>query len=135
MTINRQFKRYFVVGGFSYICEMLALLIVHDVIGLSSVESVAISFWVGFVIAFVLQKYVTFKNHDHRTHILARQLGIYSLLVAWNYFLSLIVVRLLDKHLSVFIIRTLVIIVIMAWNYFIYKRLFKTNPEAATPYA
>ena len=62
LKIDRAF-RYLLVGGLAYIFEIFSIFILKS-IGLSSVEAVAISFWIGLVAAFILQKYIAFQNFD-----------------------------------------------------------------------
>ena len=119
--------RYLIVGGAAYLIEMAALYGLRHGLGLSPLRSVAISFWIGLVIAFLLQKLITFENYDRRAHVLAKQSVIYGVLVAWNYGFSLILVELLDESLSVFIIRTLAIAIVTSWNFFIYVKLFESS--------
>ena len=126
-VIKPQLIRYLLVGITAYVCEMVTLFGLHDGAGLSPVRSVAISFWVGLVIAFILQKLVAFQNYDRRSHILATQVLVYGLLVGWNYAFTLLAVKLLEGSLSVFVIRTLVIVVVTGWNFAIYSHLFKTR--------
>ena len=123
--IGNQITRYIFIGGFSYLVEMGCLFGLHDGLKLNATLSVAISFWVGFIVAYVLQKFITFKNTDRSRQAVTNQLLGYSLLVGWNYLFTLIVVGLLDQFVSVFILRTLVVLVTTVWNYVIYKKLFK----------
>lgn len=117
--------RYLVVGAVAFVIEMSALFILHNVLKFSSVTSVAISFWVGFAIAFILQKMVTFKNYQKSAKALSKQLVFYTILVSWNYVFSLSVVALLSENFSVYALRTGTIIVIICWNFIIYKLIFK----------
>ncbi len=120
---NRVF-RYLFVGGFSYLVEMACLYGLHNGLGLSPTISVAISFWVGFVVAYLLQKFVAFENHDRSKKAVARQLIGYSFLVGWNYLFTLVVVGLFEHMTSIFIVRTIVIIITTLWNYAFYRVLF-----------
>ena len=121
--------RYLIVGGSAYVIEMAVLYGFRDGIGLSPVKSVAISFWFGLIIAFVLQKYITFENREKRMHILGFQVALYGSLVAVNYLITILAVKYFSKHYSVFEIRTAVIALSTIWNYVVYKRwLFKTKP-------
>ena len=127
--LRSRLVRYLIVGGSAYLMEMAVLYGLHDGIGLSPVKSVAISFWFGLVIAFVLQKFITFENHEKRMHIIGFQLALYGCLVAVNYLITLLAVKYLSNHYSVFEIRTAVIALSTIWNYVVYKRwLFKTKP-------
>src|SRR5438105_15530666 len=116
MSMDHRLVRYIVIGLTAYSVEMTSLYICRHLFDLKPVVAVAISFWVGFVVAFVLQKLVTFKNHEKTPHILGGQLLRYSLLTLWNYGFTLIAVKLLQHNVSVFIIRTAVIGVITTWN-------------------
>lgn len=118
-------QRYIIVGSTAYLFEMATLYGLRIGLGFSPLKSVAISFWVGFIVAFLLQKIVTFKNHEKHARAIAKQLAGYSLLVGWNYGFTLVSVRLLSGTLSVFVIRTLVIMIITSWNFVLYRILFK----------
>ncbi|HUP26407.1 MAG TPA: GtrA family protein [Candidatus Limnocylindrales bacterium] len=118
---------YVLVGGFAYLMEMGSLYYLVHVTGLSPLRGVAISFWVGFAIAFIMQKLLTFKNYDRRPAAIMRQLLLYCLLVAFNYGFTLLAVKWLSATVSVFVIRTLVIGMITCWNFVIYHFIFKPS--------
>ena len=122
--LTPRLTRYIVVGGSAYLIEMATLFGLKDGAKFSSIKSVAISYWVGLIVAFTLQKFITFKNHDRRVHILAKQILIYVLLVLFNYLVTLGAVKLLSPRISVFIVRTMVIALGTIWNYFIYGLMF-----------
>jgi putative flippase GtrA len=128
VRLGSQLKRYLLVGGSAYLIEMACLYSLHHVLGLSSIASVAISFWVGLVAAFILQKWVTFQNYDKRARVLASQILTYGLLVVWNYAFTLLAVKLFSS-ISVIIVRTVVILIITSWNFIIYKSLFGNSIE------
>ncbi|HEY5267854.1 MAG TPA: GtrA family protein [Candidatus Saccharimonadales bacterium] len=123
--LNSKLIRYIIVGGTAYLVEMATLFGLKDGAKFSSVKSVAISFWVGLVVGFLLQKIVTFKDHDRRVHILAKQILMYACLVLFNYVVSLIAVKLLTPKLSVFLVRTMIIALGTFWNYSFYHLLFQ----------
>lgn len=123
--ISNQIARYIFVGGFSYLVEMGSLFELHNGLKLNATLSVAVSFWIGFIVAYLLQKFVAFKNNDRSRSTVTKQLFGYGLLVGWNYLFTLAVVNLLAQFVSVFILRTLVILLTTTWNYVAYKRLFK----------
>jgi len=127
--LKNRIVRYFVVGVSAYALEMAVLFGLHNGIGLSPVESVAISFWFGLVIAFALQKFITFENHERGIHILGTQIVIYACLVTFNYLVTLLAVKHFSKNYSVFEIRTAVIALGTVWNYVVYRNwLFKAKP-------
>ena len=120
--------RYLIVGGFAYVVEMGVLYCLQHVFRLDSVLAVGISFWIGFVAAFLLQKYVAFKHHDKRPRVVVRQLAVYSALVAWNYAFTLLIAHFFSAYASIFVLRTIVILIVTVWNFAVYRRLFKEQP-------
>ncbi len=123
--IRVRFMRYLVVGASSYVIEMGSLYVLSRTFGLSNLAAVAISFWVGFIVAFVLQKWIAFENHEKTAHIVTKQLAAYGTLAAWNYGFTLAVVAVFSPVASVFIIRTVAIVIISLWNFSIYRIIFK----------
>jgi len=116
--------RYIAAGGVAYLAEMMSLALLLFVFYTTPLAAAAIGFWVGFVVAFVLQKYVAFQDSRHQRRVLVTQVVLYSLLVLWNYAFTLGMVALLTPALSVFVVRTAAILLISIWNYVIYRRLF-----------
>ncbi|HSX46801.1 MAG TPA: GtrA family protein [Patescibacteria group bacterium] len=121
---ERLIIRYGLVGGIAYAMELLTLFGLKVGLGLSPVHAVAISFWVGFVIAFLLQKIIAFENHEKTPHIVGKQLVLYGLLTVWNYGFTLLAVDLFQHHASVFVIRSCALALIVCWNFAAYQRLF-----------
>lgn len=126
--LSRDFKklagRYLLVGITAYLIEMGVLYFFRQVLHLGPLLSVAVSFWVGFAAAFVMQKLITFENYARSASTITKQLGGYGLLVLWNYGFTLLAVHAFSRLTSVFVIRTLAIAVITSWNFAIYKHLF-----------
>jgi putative flippase GtrA len=117
--------RYLIAGGCAFVIELGSLYLLKHGFHLSDVYAVALSFWIGFLVAFGLQKWFAFENHEKQPHLLVRQLIGYSGLVAWNFGFTLLMVKLLQGTLSVFVSRTIAIVIITSWNYTVYKVLFK----------
>lgn len=126
---KNKLARYIVVGGVAYLIEMGALYALRTLLRLDGVLAVAISFWVGFAAAFLLQKYVTFQHKDARAKVLARQLAFYSVLVGWNYIFTLAVAHYFASVASIFVLRTVVILIVTTWNFAVYRWVFKEQGE------
>jgi putative flippase GtrA len=124
---SKNLLRYLLVGSIAYIIEMGALFLLHDVFKYGAVKSAAISFWVGLCIAFLLQKFITFQNYSRRRAVLLKQLTAYSGLVVLNYSFTLLIVDFFSKSISVFILRTVAIIIITCWNFLIYGKIFNIS--------
>lgn len=107
---------------------MLALLIYG--LKMTSVLAVGISFWLGFLIAFVLQKLIAFKNTDRSKKTVARQTLLYSGLVGVNYLFTLAFVAIFGPILGTIVARTIALIITTGWNYVIYSKLiFRSKNE------
>jgi putative flippase GtrA len=125
--LNTNLRRYIVVGGMAYLTEMAVILFFKKIIGLNNVESVAVSYWFGLVVAFLLQKIVTFGNLDKRLHIVGKQMVMYAVLVGFNYALNLLAVDIFAKNSNVYLVRTLVIIFCTLINFPAYKVIFRNK--------
>lgn len=120
--------RYVFVGGLSYAIELSLLLSLVYLLHLNEPTAITISFAVGLMIAFVLQKLFAFKNNEKSAKAVGRQSIYYTLLVIFNYFFTLIFTSVLSPLVGIAVARTLALIITTFWNYFIYKKvIFKQN--------
>lgn len=127
IILNNKIFRYILVGGFSYFIELCVIVICKYAFGISDVYSVAISFWIGLVVAFVLQKLITFKEKSKGKKVV-KQSVLYILLVLFNYIFTLAFVGLLSSITYVVIARTIALIITTSWNFLLYnKYLFKSE--------
>ncbi|MDB5179813.1 MAG: putative rane protein [Candidatus Saccharibacteria bacterium] len=126
---QHQIIRYLFIGGLSYAIEISVLFSLNQILHIQPTISVAISFWVGFIVAYTLQKIITFQNKEKSRRAIAKQLIGYSLLVLWNYTFTLLVVEFFHNNIPVVILRTMVIIITTLWNYALYKVLFKATTK------
>ena len=122
--------RYIFIGGISYLIEVALLALLLYSLKLSAVAAVAISFWIGFILSFLLQKLIAFKNTDSSKKTVARQSVLYSLLVAVNYLFTLAFVAALGPLIGTIVARTIALIVTTGWNYVVYSKfIFKGKDE------
>jgi putative flippase GtrA len=121
--------RYILVGGTAYIIE-ISFIYFLIYLGIHEIIAVAVGFWVGFIVAFFLQKIFAFRNKAKSIKHVAKQTILYSILVAVNYIFTLLTVSLLSPVVGLLIARTIALLVTTIWNYFIYKELiFKQQKE------
>ncbi|HEY5153037.1 MAG TPA: GtrA family protein [Candidatus Saccharimonadales bacterium] len=121
--------RYLVIGGGVYVLELLVIVIAQH-LGASAVLSVGLSFWIGLVVSFALQKLVTFGDKRMHRRVLLPQILAFSLLVLFNFGFTLLVTKLLSPALPAVLTRTLALGVTTIWNFYLYKtRIFKTADE------
>lgn len=122
--ISNELKKYLVVGILVYLFELLVIFIALQM-GSNSVFAVGLSFWLGLIVSFGLQKVITFG--DKRTHhkILVPQIVAYSILVLFNFGFTLAFTAVLDSYLPAAVLRTLALAITTIWNFYLYKtRIF-----------
>jgi putative flippase GtrA len=123
--------RYIVIGGTSYVIELTVLLILAKLLHLNPVLSVGISFWVGLIMSFFLQKFFAFNNKTLKAKHLLWQSVMYGALVLVNYLFTLWFVGLFNSVMGLIGSRTIALIITTFWNYFVYKYvLFPTTSSS-----
>jgi len=123
--------RYIVIGGTSYAIELAVLLILAKLLHISPVLSVGVSFWVGLITSFFLQKFFAFNNKTLKAKHLLWQSVMYGALVLVNYLFTLWFVGLFNPVVGLVVSRTIALIITTFWNYFIYK--YVLFPTANSP--
>lgn len=127
MKVSKTLKRYILIGLTVYAFELL-VLIVADWQGASPLLAVSLSFWLGLIVSFLLQKLVTFKDKRMHKKIVVVQFLAACVLVLWNYLFTLAVTSLLKNVLPPAVTRTLALGTTTIWNFYIYKtRVFKNS--------
>jgi len=120
-------SRYLMVGVSVYALELL-VIVVAQYLGASAVLAVGLSFWIGLIISFVLQKVVTFGDKRTKHQVLVPQLAAFSLLVLFNFGFTILVTKLLISLMPAVITRTLALGMTTVWNFYLYKtRIFKLD--------
>lgn len=120
-------RRYLIIGVSVYLFELLVIAVAQW-LGANNVLAVGLSFWLGLIVSFMLQKLVTFQ--DKRTHhkVLIPQLVAFSLLVLFNFGFTLLVTQLFIGILPAAATRTAALGITTIWNFCLYKtKIFKTN--------
>jgi putative flippase GtrA len=118
-------RRYLIIGGSVYLLELLVILVAQS-LGASAVAAVGLSFWIGLIVSFGLQKTITFGDKRLHSRVLVPQILAYCLLVAFNFGFTLIVADLLSATWPAVVTRTLALGITTIWNFYLYKtRIFK----------
>lgn len=125
--LSPHMRRYLIVGVSVYLFELLVIVIALKG-GASNVVAVGISFWLGLMVSFFLQKLVTFGDKRMHHRILLPQLIAVTLLVLFNFGFTLLVTKLLQSFVPAVITRTLALGITTIWNFYLYKtRIFTTD--------
>lgn len=130
-TMKRPAHRYVIIGGSVYILELITIVVAQS-LGASSLFAVGLSFWLGLVVSFVLQKLVTFSDKRVHHKVLIPQITAFSLLVLFNFTFTLLVTKLLSPALPAVVTRTIALGITTIWNFYLYKtKIFKIDSESA----
>ena len=115
--------RYILIGGTSFVIEIGVLYLLIHYMTLPAVAAVAVSFWIGLIVSFVCQKYLAFQDNNTSKKRFLKQSVTYGLLIAINYFFTILFVSLCDDILGVYVARTAALIITTGWNYIIYAKI------------
>ena len=127
--LQRPGYRYLLIGGSVYVFELLVIVVAQQ-LGASAVWAVAISFCLGTLVSFFLQKLVTFGDKRMHHRILIPQMIATAVLILWNLGFSVLLTKLLQHQLPAVVTRTLALAITTIWNFYLYKtRIFKTGSE------
>ena len=121
--------RYIIVGGSVYVLEII-IIVVAQRLGASAVVAVGLSFWIGFMVSFALQKLVAFGDKRMHHRILLPQIILTAALVLFNFGFTILLTKLFVHTFPALITRTIAIGITTLWNFYLYKtRIFKTTEE------
>jgi len=129
LDFKRPGIRYLFIGGIVYVFELLMIVIAQK-LGASSTVAVAISFWLGTVLSFGLQKFVTFGDKRVHHKVIVSQFVAVCLLVLFNFGFTVLVTKLLSPPLPAVVTRTIALAITVIWNFYLYKtKIFKMPAE------
>lgn len=120
-------KRYVGIGLSVYAFELVVIVIAQNR-GASPVAAVALSFWLGLLVSFGLQKMVTFSDKRLHHKVLVPQILAYSALVLFNFGFTLAFTNVLQNIIPAVMCRTLAIGMTTLWNFYLYKTHIFKNP-------
>lgn len=113
-------RRYLFVGVSVYLLELIVIFIAQTA-GLPALIAVGLSFWIGLIVSFLLQKFVTFGDHRRQHKVVAMQLLAVTLLVLLNFGFTLLVTSLTAPWIPAFLSRTIALGITTLWNFYLYK--------------
>lgn len=116
--------KFLITGGTAAFVEFVLFYILHGVYGVNPLVSQTISFLVGFVISFVVNKLWVFGSTGNTKHELLK----YCVLAVINIILSNIVVYLLLSLGVVFWMTKIIVMAMVAtWNYLLFQKIIFTS--------
>lgn len=129
--LKRPGMRYLIVGGSVYVLELIVIVLAQK-LGATPVEAVALSFLIGLVVSFLLQKIFTFGDKRMHRRIVIPQLIAVIALVLFNLGFTVLVTRLLQDVLPAVVTRTLALATTTIWNFYLYKTRIFTQANDKT---
>jgi putative flippase GtrA len=112
--------RYVIVGGCTFAFELAVILVArHE--GVGAVWAVALSFWLGLLVSFVLQKLITFGDKRVHHKVVLPQFGAFAALVSFNFGFTVLMTYLFQHVMPVLVVRTLALLITTIWNFYLYK--------------
>ena len=127
LDLKKPFHRYIVIGLSVYIFELVVIVVAQHY-GASAIVAVGLSFWLGLLVSFALQKLVTFSDKRMHHKVLIPQVVAFSLLVLFNFGFTVLVTKLLQHVVPAVITRTIALGLTTIWNFYLYKtRIFKQD--------
>jgi putative flippase GtrA len=120
--------RYLLSGGLAFSIDYLGFLILFYVVGVLAPLSSGISFSLGFMLSFMLQRYWVFQTKETQTKFIKKELYIYGSLAVFNLFVTSYGIKLLnDLGFEPFFGKIILILLVMLWNFVIYKKIIFKN--------
>ena len=122
--LQKKTVRYLVVGGTVYLLELWVIMLAQQR-GATPTEAVAISFTIGLVVSFFLQKLVTFGDKRMHHKVVLVQAVAVGLLVVWNLCFTVALTSVMQSLLPPTVTRTIALLITTIWNFYLYKtRIF-----------
>jgi putative flippase GtrA len=124
--IKRLNHRYLIIGVAVYLFE-LVVIVVAQKRGASPLLAVGLSFWLGLIVSFILQKIVTFKDKRMHHKILIPQILGFLALVLVNFCFTLLLTKLISPPVPAILARSIALAITMVWNLYIYRSYVFSN--------
>ena len=126
LLAQRSASRYVVIGVSVYVLELLVIFSAQR-LGASALLAVGLSFWIGLLVSFALQKLIAFGDRRLHRQVLIPQMAAFSLLVLFNFGFTLGITQFIGGHAPAVVSRTIALGLTTIWNFYLYKtRIFKT---------
>jgi putative flippase GtrA len=120
-VVGRQFIRYVLIGLLAFAVEYGSFYFLFVISGLFLLAANALSFCLGLIVAFVLNRIWAFGSHEYSKKA-AHQFGFYATLAVINLLLTLVIVSAL-KWIGVepTIGKLIAMVITSSWNFLLLK--------------
>lgn len=122
-VINTPFLRYLLAGGTAFVSEYLSFLILFSLVSVQLVIANILSFLIGLLTSFTLNKLWVFGN-SKQTRPTHQQLLLYVVLATINLcFTSYAITELVSTGVAPAVAKIILMLLVVTWNFVIFKRL------------
>ena len=128
---NKTLARYLFVGGTGVLFELVVIFVMVRVFSSSDSLAVTMSYWLGVLVSFLLQKFFAFKSRDVRAKTVTRQIIFFGLLLVFNYIFTLVFVQLTGEIINIYLARIIALVITTMWNFYVYKKIIFKNGNRA----
>lgn len=124
--VNKSLIKYILVGSSAFVVDYLTLLTLYYYVSTDLMVATSAGFLAGFAVSFILNRQWVFgKDGGHRS--VRKQLIEYVCLVIFNYFFTVLGVKLLNQIGVVpWIGKVLIMVLVTIWNYLLFSRYIFT---------
>ncbi|MFH1400054.1 MAG: GtrA family protein [Nanoarchaeota archaeon] len=118
--LETTFIRFCIVGAISTVVDLSILYSLTEFAGIHYLKSATISFVIGAIINFSLNKKYSYRNTSKQVH---KQFPIFLVVATTGLAINLGLLYLFVTHLAIWYMaaKILAILIIMFWNFFINK--------------
>ena len=126
---NHSVVRYVVAGSSAFATQYVVLNGGYYALSLPLHAATSIGYVAGLLVSYLFNRHWVFGEAGKHKHI-AHQTSQYVVLVAFNYFFTVLGVSFLKKHgIEPYISPIIITAIITLWNYILYKRvIFRGKP-------
>lgn len=111
--------RYAVAGISTFILDVGTLYTLHQLLGTGIALSTTIAYWFALFCNFLLMRFWAFEKRDRQK--IQQHALFYGLLVAINYFVTLLFVSIVSHYVYFVLAKVIIVILQTCWNYPVYK--------------
>lgn len=118
----RMFVKYIILAGFATLVDMGLLYSLTEFLYIWYLLSAAISYFIGMLVNYSLNKYLTFKNRSKRV---IPQFGLFVVVASIGLGFNLLILFFLVEFMNLWYMfaKLIAIFIVMFWSFFAHKNL------------
>lgn len=127
--LEKRIIHYGISGFSAFIIEYGSFLILYYALKLPVVLSNTLSFILGLITSFTLNKNWVF-GHTVHTRTFYNQFLVYLSVAVVNLMVTNLAIHILAKYIPAFVAKILLVLIVACWNFVIFKKIiFKSDEQ------